>query len=126
MQIGGICGTGRAAVFVRGCSCTLMLLSAATIARAADDDSAAAKAAYKAKCVVCHSADGSGSNATGKALKVPDLRAEAVQKLSDAELGRIIADGKDNMPSFKGSTSDAEIRGLVAYIRELAPKKAAK
>lgn len=91
------------------------------------DDAASAKAAFKAKCVVCHSADGSGQNATGKSLNVPDLRSEAVQKQSDADLAKTIADGKNNMPSFKGTSSDAEIKGLVAYIRELAAqRKAAK
>src|SRR5271156_6635349 len=45
---------------------------------AADDDAAQT---YKLNCVVCHSADGTGT-ATGKALKAPDLHSEAVQKLT--------------------------------------------
>ena len=98
-------------------------VGAAPVAAAADD--AAAKAAYKTKCVACHAADGSGQNATGKSLKVPDLRSEEVQKRSDAGLANIIAEGKNNMPSFKGGSSETEIKNLVAYIRELGAKKAA-
>jgi mono/diheme cytochrome c family protein len=109
-------------VALTGFFLVMSLFLTAGTARAADD-AAAAKAAFKTKCVSCHSADGSGQNAVGKSLNVPDLRSEAVQKKSNDDLAKIIADGKDNMPSFKETSSDAEIKGLVAYIRELAQKK---
>lgn len=103
----------------------LMLLGATAGTARAGEDTAAAKAAFKTKCAICHSLDGSGQNATGKSLNVPDLRSEAVQKKSDADLAKMISDGKDNMPSFKENSTEAEIKGLVAYIRELGRQKKA-
>ena len=52
-------------------------------------------------------------------MNVPDLRSQAVQKLSDAELAQIISNGKGGMPSFKSSLSEDQIHGLVTYIHSL-------
>jgi mono/diheme cytochrome c family protein len=84
--------------------------------------SAASAAAFKSKCALCHGPDGGGS-AVGKTMNVPDLRCEAVQKRSDAELAQVISDGKGGMPSFKKSLSDVQIHSLVTYIRSLGRKK---
>jgi mono/diheme cytochrome c family protein len=56
-------------------------------------------------------------------MNVPDLRSEAVQKRSDADLAQVISDGKGGMPSFKKSLTEDQIHGLVAYVRSLARKK---
>jgi cytochrome c6 len=77
---------------------------------------------FKAKCAMCHGADGSGSTATGKALKVRDLGSTGVQGQTDAQLTEIITSGKDKMPAYKGKLTDDQIKGLVAYIRSLAKK----
>jgi len=87
-------------------------------ARAQDD---AAKT-FKANCVLCHSADGSGSSPTGKALKAKDLRSDEVQKKSDAELTETITKGKAKMPAFGSKFSPDMIKSLVAYIRAMAKK----
>ena len=76
-------------------------------------------ATYKAKCAACHSADGSGDSATGKAMKVRDLRSADVQKQTDAQLTDIITNGKGKMPAYKGKLTDAQISDLVKYIRTL-------
>jgi len=77
---------------------------------------------FKAKCAMCHAADGSGSTATGKALKVRDLGSADVQSQTDAQLTAIITDGKNKMPAYKGKLTDDQIKGLVAYVRGLAKK----
>jgi cytochrome c6 len=77
---------------------------------------------YKAKCAMCHGADGSGSTATGKALKVRDLGSADVQGQTDAQLTEIITYGKDKMPAYKGKLPDDQIKGLVVYIRSFAKK----
>lgn len=77
---------------------------------------------YKANCVLCHSADGSGDSATGKALKAKDLRSDEIQKKSDAELAEVITKGKGKMPAFGAKFSPDVIKSLVTYIRELAKK----
>ena|SRR6266850_2376220 len=85
-------------------------------------DSAASSATFRAKCAMCHGQNGSGSE-VGKSMNVPDLRSQAVQKLSDAELAQIISDGKGGMPSFKNSLSEDQVHSLVAHIRSLRGKK---
>lgn len=95
----------------------------AAIARANPTQaSAAATATYQSKCAMCHGPDGAGSE-VGKSLNVPDLRSPAVQKLPDAQLTQIIADGKGGMPSFKGSLSEDQIHALVTHIRSLRHAK---
>ena len=81
---------------------------------------------FRTKCVLCHGADGSGKTPLGKQLQAADLRSKDVQKLSNAELHKIIHDGQANMPSFSDQLSDAEIDQAIAHIRALgktAPKK---
>jgi mono/diheme cytochrome c family protein len=77
---------------------------------------------YKAKCVMCHSADGSGSSPAGKAMKVPDLRSDEVQKKTDAQLTDVLVNGKNKMPAYKDKLSGDEVKGLVGYMRALAKK----
>jgi cytochrome c6 len=82
----------------------------------------ASEALYKAKCVACHGADGSGS-AMGKTLGAHDFHTADVQKMSDADLSGVITNGKNKMPAYGKSLKQEDIKGLVAYIRSLAPAK---
>lgn len=69
---------------------------------------------YKAKCAMCHGADGHG----GKIAPM-DLAGADVQKKSDADLTKIISDGAGKMPAYKAKLSAAEIKGTVEFIRSL-------
>jgi len=77
---------------------------------------------YKAKCASCHGADGSGQTKIGKTMKLRDLRSPEVQKQTDAELLKIITDGKAKMPGYKTKLSVADLSSLVAYVRGMASK----
>ena len=77
---------------------------------------------YKAKCVTCHAADGSGSE-VGKKLGVHDFHSAQVQAESESEVSQIIAKGKNKMPAYEKSLKPDEIKGLTAYVRELGGKK---
>ena len=92
---------------------------ALTLAARADDASAKL---YQSKCVACHAADGTGNTPGGKALKVAPFSDPDVQKQSDADLTAIIAKGKNKMPAYEKSLKPDEIKGLVAYVRELGKK----
>jgi mono/diheme cytochrome c family protein len=81
-----------------------------------------ATALYKAKCVACHAADGSGTP-VGTKLGAHDLRSADVQKMSDAELAGIITNGKNKMPAYAKTLKPDELKGLVAYVRSLAANK---
>lgn len=100
----------------------IILFSASGAQARSTQASAAAKATFQSKCAMCHGPDGAGSE-VGKSMNVPDLRAPVVQKLPDAQLAQVIADGKGGMPSFKSSLSEDEIHALVAHIRSLHQKK---
>ena len=78
-------------------------------------DTAAGEAMFKAKCAGCHGADGKGK----EAMKTTDLAAADVQKMSDADLGGIISNGKGGkMPAYKTLTPE-QLKDLVSYIRSL-------
>jgi cytochrome c6 len=85
-------------------------------------DNAASSAMFRTKCAMCHGRDGGGSE-VGKSMNVPDLRTPAVQKLPDAQLLRIISNGKGGMPSFKNSLREDQIHSMVSYIRSFYQTK---
>ena len=76
-------------------------------------------AVYKAKCASCHGPDGKGETSIGKSMKLRGLGSADVQKITDADLSKVISDGKGKMPAYKGKLSADEIKALVAYIRTL-------
>ncbi len=53
----------------------------------------------------------------GKNLKVKDLRSPEVQKLTDAEITKILTDGKGKMPASKLSADD--MKAVIAFLRTL-------
>jgi mono/diheme cytochrome c family protein len=77
---------------------------------------------FKAKCVACHGSDASGNTPVGKNLKIRDLRSAEVQAQSDAELFKIISNGKGKMPAYSKSLTEEQIHQLVAFIREQGKK----
>jgi mono/diheme cytochrome c family protein len=74
---------------------------------------------FKAKCAMCHGADGKGDSGMGKTLKVRDLGSADVQGQSDADLNGIITNGKGKMPKYDGKLSKDQVSDLVKYIRTL-------
>jgi cytochrome c6 len=74
---------------------------------------------YNAKCAMCHGKDGSGKTPMGAKLNMTDFKAPVVLKMSDAELKKIVTEGKEKMPSYKAKLTPAQIGSLVAYVRSL-------
>ena len=71
---------------------------------------------YKAKCAMCHAADGSASGPAGKAMKVP---AFSTSKQTEAEMIAETKAGKGKMPAFAGKLTDAQIKEVIAYVKTL-------
>ena len=94
-----------------------LALSMAVVAMPRSAAAATAAETYKAKCAMCHGENGKGETTMGKNMKLRDLGSADVQKLSDADLTKVIADGKGKMPAYKGKLADADIEGLVKHIR---------
>jgi mono/diheme cytochrome c family protein len=78
---------------------------------------------YKTNCALCHSANGSGDNATGKAFHAKDLRSEEVQKQTDEQLAEVITKGKGKMPAFGAKITADDVTNLVSYLRALPKQK---
>lgn len=99
---------------------TLIGLAVLVLAPMAQAEDAAAL--FKAKCAACHGQDGKGDTTMGKKQGLRDLSSADVQKQTDAELTKIVAEGKDGKASHaykkKGLTDD-QIKGLVGFIRGL-------
>lgn len=74
---------------------------------------------FKAKCAMCHGADGKGETAMGKNLKLHDLGSAEVQGQSDADLTNTITSGKGKMPKYDGKLTKEQITDVVKYIRTL-------
>lgn len=74
-----------------------------------------AKAAYESMCATCHGLDGRGGERGPNIASLPE-----VSRKTDAQLVKILADGKINagMPSFS-SNGPAKLSALVAYLRVL-------
>ena len=74
---------------------------------------------FKGKCAMCHGADGKGETSMGKTLKIRDLGSADVQGQSDADLTKIITDGKGKMPKYDGKLTKDQIDDVVKFIRTL-------
>jgi len=85
-------------------------------------DDAAGAATFKAKCAMCHGADGAGKTPMGAKLNIPNLVSSDVQKKPDTALVEIIAKGKNKMPEFGSKLSSDQIAQVKDYIREIAKK----
>jgi cytochrome c6 len=74
---------------------------------------------YKAKCMMCHAADGQGGTPAGKAMGAIPFSSPALIKKSDADLIAATTNGKGKMPAYSGKLTTAQIKDVVAYIRTL-------
>lgn len=79
-------------------------------------------ALYKAKCAGCHGATGAGDTSVGKSLKVTPLSNAGAQKLSDADLQKVITAGKGKMPAIGKAFTAEQIKALITVIRSFAKK----
>ncbi len=80
-------------------------------------DAGAGKAAYDKSCKGCHGPDGTPSAGMAKAMNLKDLKSPEVQAASDADLQKIITDGKGKMKPVASASGSAP--DIVAYLRSL-------
>jgi mono/diheme cytochrome c family protein len=78
---------------------------------------------YKAKCALCHAADGSGNTPAGKKMEVKSFSAPEVAKNTDAAWIDITKAGKGKMPGYTGKLTDDQIRDVIKFVRSLAKGK---
>jgi mono/diheme cytochrome c family protein len=104
----------------------LFLFAIPHSAAAQADKAAEGQKLFEARCVQCHGPDGSANTTIGKAVGAKDLRAAEALNLTDAQIATQIEKGKNNMPPFGDALNKEQVSDLVAYVRVLGKKGAAK
>jgi mono/diheme cytochrome c family protein len=84
---------------------------------AADAD--AGKTVYGAKCRICHGADGQGNPSMAKVLKtdIKPLTDPEVQGMSEADIKKIVTDGKGKMKPV--AVMGADLDNVAAYVKSM-------
>jgi mono/diheme cytochrome c family protein len=79
----------------------------------------AGKTVYGMKCRSCHGANGEGNPAIAKALKteIKPLMDPEVQSMSEADIKKIIMEGKGKMKPV--AVSGADLDNVAAYVKSL-------
>lgn len=101
----------------------LALLAAAAVSAGGAPNAAAGKETFLKHCAACHGPDGMGKEAVAKMMKttIPPLSSAEVQKLADAEMTKVIREGKGKMQPVK-DLSNADVANLIVFTRSLAKK----
>ena len=76
---------------------------------------------YAERCINCHGSTGRGDGPLAARLPVrpPDFR-QTVERKSNNQIRRIIADGKGTMPAFEPALRAAEITDMLQMVRFLS------
>ena len=78
-------------------------------------------AVYVQRCMSCHGVNGHGDGPVAASLPVapPDFR-ETVQRKSNGQIRRAIADGRGTMPAFDPALRQSEITDMLQMVRFLS------
>lgn len=69
---------------------------------------------YGKKCLACHGLDGAGNKPLGRKVGVPDLRRST---LTQAEMERVIAEGKGKMLPYREKLTPQQIAAIAAHVK---------
>ena len=112
------------------CVATLLsLASAAALAPAIGADLAKGKKVYTDKCLKCHGEKGRGDGPKAEDLekKPADYTDKAkMSKFTDADLKKVVKEGKKPMPAYGKKLSDKDIDDVITYVRTFAGALAEK
>jgi hypothetical protein len=78
-------------------------------------------AVYAQRCLSCHGSSGRGDGPVASALpvRVPDFR-ETVERKSNSQIRRAIAEGRGPMPAFGPALRQSEISDMLQMVRFLS------
>ena len=91
-------GPAKEQIMIQGFRTASLILLAASIAGPAFAQGPGADV-YKAKCAMCHGADGLAATPMGKSMKILSFKDPAMIKASDAQLFASTKNGKGKMPA---------------------------
>jgi mono/diheme cytochrome c family protein len=82
-------------------------------------DAAAGKAVFGTKCKTCHGAEGQGNPGMAKVLKtdIKPLSDPEVQGMSEADIKKIITDGKGKMKPV--AVTGADLDNVAAFVKTM-------
>ena len=92
------------------------MLIAACGKGAQKESNAGARDTFMRSCAGCHGMDGEGKPIG--ALSTPSLKREEATNYSDDQLYEKISKGSSNMPAFKQTLKEEQMKALVRFIRE--------
>ena len=97
----------------------LVVLSLSLLALAQTGDAKKGKDLYASKCVTCHGDKGEGKPAIAKMFNVTmlALTSKEVQSKSDADLAKVITEGKGKMKPV--TVTQTEAADIVAYLKTM-------
>jgi mono/diheme cytochrome c family protein len=89
-----------------------------------NSEAASGRKVFQRFCVACHGADGRGTSMRAQFPGIPDFTSPVWQRQrSRPQMSIAILEGKGlSMPTFRGKLNDAELRGLVTYLRMFTPE----
>jgi cytochrome c6 len=98
----------------------VLMVGLAMAPTAAAGDSELGKKIFAQRCASCHGPDGKGNAQMAEKLKVkiPDLATSAGK--SDAELLKLLSEGKKPMPPFGKMLSKDQLDAVLAHAKQLA------
>jgi mono/diheme cytochrome c family protein len=96
-----------------------ILIFPAVLLAAEKGDSAKGKELFGSRCAVCHGVAGNGNKAIGDALgvKMPILSSKEAQSINNADLKKIVLEGKGKMKPV--ALSDQDLENAIAFLRSL-------
>jgi len=103
--------------------CNLLVVLLVFVVSAFAQDAPSGQTVFKAKCVMCHGADGLANTTMGRQVNAASLLSDDVKKLSAPEMEQVVTNGKGSMPSFTDQLSPEEIKAVVGYVRSLEKSK---
>lgn len=86
-------------------------------AKKAGGDAASAHEVFRRYCANCHGQGGEGL--TLGQTRVPSFKSDLVVKLTDEQLYKWMADGGSQMPAFKNTLDEEQLRALVKHVRDI-------
>jgi len=97
--------------------------SSLAVAASSQGNSESGRKIYLESCQSCHGSTGKGDSDVAAYLTPPpsNLTAKATQTKTDADLRKIILEGRPGtaMASFDGAFDEAQLSDLIAYIRSI-------
>lgn len=79
----------------------------------ADPELVLGREVFSSRCSSCHGSSGGGGTGTRLAGRVTESFPDPTDQAA------VIRDGRNNMPSFAGTLSEAQIAAVVRYTREV-------